>query len=173
LEDPSFFYLLRLFLEYDSLRISPLALPSVLDARHTIGAVLSDLIGGGIWGGLGLVFLFFLLRVLLRRQWIAMAVFVLLFGVVTGLFSGHPVIGACFGVLAVSFFLAALLRFGVLAAIICIFVPPDLPLTTDLSAWYSGPTVFVVAIVLALAGYAFHTAIAGRPLFKAGFLESD
>jgi len=149
-------------------------LPSILDARHTIGPVLSDLIGGGIWLGLGLVFLFFLLRVLLRQQWIAAAVFVLLFGVVTGfLFSGHPVIGACFGVLAISFFLAALLRFGVLAAIICIFVPPDLPLTTDLSAWYSGPTVFVVAIVLALAAYAFHTAVAGRPLFKAGLLESD
>ncbi|HLY17196.1 MAG TPA: serine/threonine-protein kinase [Bryobacteraceae bacterium] len=169
-----FFYLQRLFLEYDSLRIPALALPSVLDARHTIGAVMFDLIRGGIWGGLGLVFLFFVLRVLLRRQWIAVAVFVLLFGVVTGLaFSSHPMIGTCFGVLAVSFFLTALLRFGVLAAIICIFVPPDLPLTTDLSAWYSGPTVFVVAIVLALAGYAFHTAVAGRPLFRAGFLESD
>ena len=171
----SFFnYLQRFFLEYDSLRISPLALPSVLDARHTMGAVMSDLIGGGIWLGLGLVFLFFVLRVLLRRQWIAVAVFLLLFGAVTGvLFSGHSVIGACFGVLAVSFFLAALLRFGVLAAIICIFVPPDLPLTTDFSAWYSGSTVFVVAIVLALTAYAFYTAVAGRPLFKAGFLESD
>jgi hypothetical protein len=169
-----FNYLQRFFLEYDSLRISPLALPSVLDARHTIGAVLTDLIEGGIWLGLGLVFLFFVLRVLLRRQWIAAAVFVVLYGVVTGfLFSSHPLIGACFGVLAVSFSLAALLRFGVLAAIVCVFVPPDLPLTTDLSAWYSGPTVFVVAIVLGLAAYAFHTAIAGRPLFQAGFLESD
>jgi hypothetical protein len=27
--------------------------------------------------------------------------------------------------------------------------------------------------VLALAGYAFHTAVAGRPLFKAGFLDAD
>ena len=169
-----FNYLQRLFLEYDSLRISPQALPSVLDARHTIGTVLSDLIGGGLWLGLGLVFMFFVLRVLLRQQWIAVAVFLLLFGGVTGLlFSGHPVIGACFGVLAVSFFLAGLLRFGVLAAIICIFVPPDVPLTTDFSAWYSGPTVFVVVILLALTAYAFYTAVAGRPLFKAGFLESD
>jgi hypothetical protein len=169
-----FNYLQRLFLEYDSLRISPQALPSVLDARHTIGTVLSDLIGGGLWLGLGLVFMFFVLRVLLRQQWIAVAVFLLLFGGVTGLlFSGHPVIGACFGVLAVSFFLAGLLRFGVLAAIICIFVPPDVPLTTDFSAWYSGPTVFVVVILLALTAYAFYTAVAGRPLFKAGFLETD
>ena len=47
------------------------------------------------------------------------------------------------------------------------------PLTTDLSAWYSGSTVFAVAIVLSLTAYAFHTAVAGRPLFKAAFLESD
>jgi hypothetical protein len=47
------------------------------------------------------------------------------------------------------------------------------PLTTDLSAWYSGSAVFSIAIVLALTAYAFHTAVAGRPLFKAGFLESD
>jgi hypothetical protein len=33
--------------------------------------------------------------------------------------------------------------------------------------------LFPVAIVLALTAYAFHTAVAGRPLFKAGFLESD
>jgi len=169
-----FNYLQKFFLDYDSLRISPQALTSVLDARHMMGALLSDLINGGIWLGLALVFVFAVLRALLRKQGIAVAVFVLLFGAVTGLlFSGHPVIGAGFGVLAISFFLTALLRFGVLAAIVCIFVPPDLPLTTDLSVWYSGPTVFVVAIVLALTAYASHTAVAGRALFKAGFLDPD
>jgi hypothetical protein len=30
-----------------------------------------------------------------------------------------------------------------------------------------------LAAVLALTAYAFHTALAGRPLFKAGFLERD
>ncbi len=169
-----FNYLQRFFLQYDALRISPQSMISVLDARHMMGAVLSDLTAGGIWLGLALAFLFFVLQVLLRRQWLAAVAFILLFGVVSGLgFSGRPLIGAFFGALAISFFLAALLRFGVLAAIVCIFVPPDLPLTTDLTAWYASPTVFVVAIVLALAAYAFHTAIAGRPLFKAGFLESD
>jgi hypothetical protein len=46
-------------------------------------------------------------------------------------------------------------------------------LTTDLSAWYAGSTLAAVAIILALTAYAFHTAVAGRPLFKAGFLEPD
>ena len=85
-------------------------------------------------------------------------------------------IQALFGVLAASLFLAGLLWFGVLPLVALGFIVgmlTDSPLTTDLSAWYAGTTVFAVAIVLALTAYAFHTAVAGRPLFKAGFLESD
>ncbi len=50
---------------------------------------------------------------------------------------------------------------------------PGYPLTTDVSAWYAGTTVAVAGAVLALTAYAFHTAVAGRPLFKAGFLDSE
>jgi len=46
-------------------------------------------------------------------------------------------------------------------------------LTTDLSVWYASSTEVVVVLVLALTAYAFHTAVAGRPLFKGGFLEPD
>ena len=42
-----------------------------------------------------------------------------------------------------------------------------------ISTWYAGSTLFAYAVVLALAGYAFHTAVAGRSLFKAGFLDAD
>jgi hypothetical protein len=53
------------------------------------------------------------------------------------------------------------------------FLLGQFPLTTDLLAWYAGTTVATVAVVLALTAYAFHTAVAGRPLFKAGFFEPD
>jgi hypothetical protein len=43
----------------------------------------------------------------------------------------------------------------------------------DFSTWYASTTVFVLVAILALTAYAFHTAVAGRPLFKAGFLEPD
>jgi len=49
---------------------------------------------------------------------------------------------------------------------------PEFPLTTNFSNWYAGSTLFVLASVLALTVYAFHTAMAGRPLFKEGFLEN-
>jgi predicted Ser/Thr protein kinase len=171
------FFLRVLALEhYGALLILDPTLNSVLDARHMAGATLSGLILS-IGEGLGPVFLFFLLRVLLRRQWVAAAVFVLLFGGLGALgFSGHPVLGALFNAAFGSLFLACMLWFGILPMVVLSFMGIVLflfPLTTDLSAWYAGDTTFAVAIVLALTAYAFHTAVAGRPLFKAGFLESD
>jgi serine/threonine protein kinase len=148
---------------------------SVLDARHMAGGILSLLIGTTIVADLFLVFLFVLLRVLLRRQWLAALVFILLSGV-AGLQSSHPVISILFTALILGFFVANLLWFGVLPTLVTGFVGillRDFVLTTDLSAWYAGTTVAAVAIVLALTAYAFHTAVAGRPLFKAGFLEPD
>jgi hypothetical protein len=169
------FLLRSLALEhYGSLGFVP-ALDEVLDARHMAGTTLSGVIWA-IGGGLGLVFLFVLLRVLLRRQWLAAAVFILLFfGLGVASASVHPVIIALWAALFASLILACILYFGVLPMAVFGFVVGMLsvPLTTDLSAWYAGSAVFAVAIVLGLTVYAFHTAVAGRPLFKAGFLEPD
>jgi len=78
---------------------------------------------------------------------------------------------------AVQFGLAIfiLIRFGVLPMMVGVFVStvlPNFPLTTDVSTWYAGSTMFALASVLALTAYAFYTALAGRPLFKQGFLEA-
>jgi hypothetical protein len=69
-----------------------------------------------------------------------------------------------------------LTRFGVLALIVALSVGTtlqDFPLTTAFSAWYAGSSLFAIASVLALTAYALYTALAGRPLFKAGFLDAD
>ena len=39
-------------------------------------------------------------------------------------------------------------------------------MTFDLSAWYASGSVLVVLVLIGLAGYAFHTSLAGRQLFK-------
>jgi predicted Ser/Thr protein kinase len=122
-----------------------------------------------------------LLRVLLRRDWLMAAVWILYYPLLsfgTGDFavSAHPVIGAVSSALRAGLPVAILLWFGVLPAVLSGFVTvmlSSLPLTTDLSVWYSGPTIAVVAVVLVLTAYAFHTAVAGRRLFKAGFLEPN
>jgi hypothetical protein len=153
--------------------VSALNLSSILDAQRMIGVFVFELTGS-IAFALGLFFLFFLLRALLRRQWLAAVVFILLFAGPQAA-QDHPLIRG--SVTGVQFGLAIfiLIRFGVLPMMVGIFVSTMLqafPLTTDFSAWYAGSTLFALASVLALTGYAFHTAIAGRPLFKENFLEA-
>jgi len=162
---------------YGPLIISTRALNSAMDTRRMTGEMLSSLtytVGSGLF----VVFLFFLFRVLLRRQWLTAAIFILLVGGAQALAdsNGRLEISAFFFIaLGTGFFVATLLRFGVLPAIFYLLMTglPEFPLTTDLSAWYAGSTVVVILIVLALTAYAFHTAVAGRPLFKEGFLESS
>jgi hypothetical protein len=49
-----------------------------------------------------------------------------------------------------------------MAAFFAIGMLIQFPATMDLSTWYAGSTLFAYAAVLALAGYAFQTAVAGR-----------
>jgi hypothetical protein len=61
-----------------------------------------------------------------------------------------------------------LFRFGLVAYIAAMYVTNILvllPLTLDLSAWYIGSSFFVLAVVAALAAWAFRTTLAGRSVF--------
>jgi serine/threonine-protein kinase len=59
-----------------------------------------------------------------------------------------------------------LVRFGLLATIAGIVVKTLflMPLTSDLSAWTSGPTTAVIVVVVLLAAWSTRTTLAGRPL---------
>jgi hypothetical protein len=122
-----------------------------------------------------LTLILMLLRVGLRRQWLAAATLVVL-GASTAIGDVHPEIMVVFQVSILMLFVATLLRFGgLLPTIACIFVGNalgDVPIA-DFSTWYASTTVFVLVAILTLTAYAFHTAVAGRPLFQAGFLEPD
>ena len=48
----------------------------------------------------------------------------------------------------------------------------NFPLTADFSAWYSGISLAISLLILAIAAFAFHSALGGRKLFQEGFLES-
>ncbi len=151
---------------------------SLLGARGVADSLLTELVSA-LLVGMSLTFLLMLLRVLLRRQWLAAAAFVL-FGASFSFGNAHPWISAVGDISFFALFAATLLRFGGLVpTIVCIFVGNTLgnfrgnfPIG-DFSSWYASTTLFVLVVVLALTAYAFHTAVAGRPLFKPGFLEPD
>jgi len=153
------------------------SLLSVLDTRGLVDGLLNQMIVAFIFG-MVLTFVFMLLRVLMRRQWLAAAAFVLI-----GMAGASNETGGALRVLSIvggmcffTLFAAALLRLGgLLPTIVCLFVGNTLGSipVADFSAWYASTTIFAVVVFLALTAYAFHTAVAGRPLFKAGFLEPD
>jgi hypothetical protein len=128
--------------------------------------------------GMVLTFILMLFRVLLRRRWLAAAAFILL-GVIftsSGVRSASNLLTIAAGMSFFALFAATPLLFGgLLPTIVCLFVGNtvgSLPVA-DFSAWYASTTVFAVVVALALIAYAFHTALAGRPLFKARFLYTD
>lgn len=163
----------RLSLEHNGQADPWFSLESVLDVRRMTGEMLGCLMGG-IGQGVGFVFAFALLRILLRRQWLAVAVFVALYTLPVTI-TTRPLVDVFATLVQAGVIVAALCCFGVLPVVVASFVGImlALPLTTDFSAWYAGTTISVLVVVLALTAYGFHTAVAGRPLFRPGFLETD
>jgi hypothetical protein len=150
-------------------------LDTVLAARHAARAMLSSVVGVSVQALL-LLFLLFLLRALFRNQWIAAVAFSILMIFITPRPGNHLLIGAALNAIGAALVIFIAIRFGLLAMMAAFFalgILSQFPVTTDLSTWYAGSTLFAYVAVLALAGYAFQTSIAGRPLFKAGFLDAE
>jgi hypothetical protein len=139
-----------------------------LGARRAVGAILSQ-IPNSIAGSLIFFFLIFLLRAILRKQWLAAAGFVLIYTAMNCLGSNHPWVDAPFVIVTYSIAALVVVRFGLVALAAGIFVANligNLPGTVNFSAWYASGPIFALVVVAALAVWGFHTTLAGRPIFS-------
>ncbi len=121
-----------------------------------------------------LLFILLLLRILLRRQWIAAIVFVALFATLFTLDSDYPSIDLPIGVMIVGAVTVALVRFGLVAGGVgaTLFnLLNDSIQTTAFTAWYGLGSLLALMTCLAIAFYGFHGSLAGRPAFGGGLLE--
>ena len=117
---------------------------------------------------LGIV-VFLVLRLLLRRTWIAVAVTTVfnLVGFYPG--AGHPLPYVIAVLMIVGLFWLVLFRFGLLPVLVGSAVQnllDEFPLTFDLTAWYGQVTLLVLPVVVAVALWGFRVALAGRALFR-------
>jgi len=143
----------------------------MLGGRLYISAAVESL-EDGLYQGLFLLFLLFLLRLALRRRRIVAVLFLGL----TGLFL-LGWMATFYGSYAVNLPMAAwllvyaavwallLIRFGLLAAIVASTVAAmaqQQPVTADLSAWYSGYTLAGLSLIALIAAYGFRAALGGR-----------
>ena len=121
--------------------------------------------------------LFFLvaLRVLLKRWWLAVAIFVLVNGTLETLEGIHPAVSWLplgLGIAGVTAFV--LMRFGLLtyaAALFCYLVLLTAPVTFSFNAWFADTGLFALALVAGVGFFGFWTSLAGRP-FMADFFAN-
>lgn len=133
--------------------------------------------------------LLFVLFLILRRRWLAMTAMILcltVFYAVThtgwllayspdDLFPPSVTDIALFAVIQSAIVVVAV-RFGLLTMLVAAFVSiwlTPLPITIDSSAPYASSARLVIAAVIALALYGWHTALAGSPMFGAGLLKDE
>ncbi len=116
----------------------------------------------------GLLFfaLLFLLRVILKRQWLAATVFILILTAPLALPGSTPWLGISLGVIVYGLAAIVVLRYGLLAltAAFCVAGLIGSPLSLHTDAWYFGNVAFLYGSAIALAAWAFYTST-GRGRF--------
>jgi serine/threonine-protein kinase len=117
------------------------------------------------------LFVLFLLRTLLRKEWAAAVVWVIVIATLVGGSGAGGWVGA---LLFFSLAVIVMIRFGLLALVASDMVYEILqkfPLTTQGSAWYAGISLAGILLIAALTFYAFYTSLGGRPVFGGAVLE--
>jgi serine/threonine-protein kinase len=129
----------------------------------------------GIMSALACLFLLLVLRLLVRSQPVATAVFVIAAAAITSAGASEFWIAFLTGLAQTGVFALTLVRFGLLAAVIQFYVWGLFvwfPLTGDLAAWYAGAGVTALVVLAALTLFGFSAALGGRPaLGRAGVVE--
>jgi hypothetical protein len=139
------------------------SLGSGREFAFTLGYVLLD----GIQYALGGLLCLLLLRLLLRKTWLAAACWMplsVLLVAGTSPSGADLAAGALAGVLAMTM----IFRIGLLANVVMLVTErlfTRLPLTLDPNAWYVGSSLLVLVVILAAATYGFRVALAGRCAF--------
>jgi hypothetical protein len=134
------------------------ALDPLLGSRFLASAAIAFSYSA-ILNTLGLFVFLFLLRLVLRRDWLAGGTLVVgatLIGMVN---TDVPLLTAALNLIALVVFVTLLLRFGLVAVAVANFVAHALtlgfPISMEFSRWYGGGTVVVLLALTAVGVFAF------------------
>lgn len=141
---------------------NPLALGPAQDA---LGMFLGTLLAG-LLPAFSITFALFLTRSLLRSYWASVVITGILL-LITNLGAENFLLETPFAVLTTLIMMFALLRFGILALAVVVFIAnllASFPLTIDFTKWYAPNSVFMFAVLFVLLVYGLRTALGNRPL---------
>jgi hypothetical protein len=128
----------------------------------------------GIMQGLGTLFVLFLLRVLLRRDWLAVLASVLVFTAILVLPGEARWIVAPIHFVSLVLYFLVLMRVGLVSSVlgtIVIYVLTDFPVAFQTSAWYSNSGYAAIILIAGLALYGFRTSLGGNPVLDLSRVE--
>jgi serine/threonine-protein kinase len=112
---------------------------------------------------------FFGLRMLLRKEWIAAIVFVVIFVAQHGLTGRYVKVELPAMTLVYSIALLIVIRFGLVPLAVAIFtinMLGNIPFSSDFAAWYMTSSILALASVLVIASWGFYHSLGGQPLWK-------
>jgi hypothetical protein len=149
-------------------RPGAITLGPLFGVRRAIAALLNGQ-PTALFNGLFFLFMPLLLQVVFRKPKLTLGVLYILLFVLFASQGDNPRTDWVPTLLMLSVVFLLLVRFGLLAlaaAFFMMFSLQSTPLTTDLSSWYAPSAIVMVAVVVALALYAFRIALAGRSAFS-------
>ena len=109
------------------------------------------------------------LKVVLRRDWFAAAVFVAIFTLAKTLGRSHLSVELPAAILIYTIAVIIVARFGLVplaSAVFTVGLLANVPFTADFSAWYASTSIVMLLSVVALAGFGFYNSLGGEPLWK-------
>jgi serine/threonine-protein kinase len=148
--------------------------PDVLQAMQSAPAAiafLSSKLFDSANVSISLFFLFCFLRVVLRNQWIAIAIWI---GLINFLTSDPEIAGAIVVVAFGALWLLAVMRFGLTAGIAMWFADRILRIESMLApqGWLAGSYYLLLGAVTALALYAFVKSLGNHPVFALTLMDA-
>jgi hypothetical protein len=145
---------------------------SLLGVRPALGALLFYILCF-VLDALLIFFFLFLLRLILRKEWIAALVLVLV-GAGTNTGGEYPIATFVFAAVIWVSIVVVLKKFGLLALVVGSVVQNVLivfPTTSHLSRWYASAGLAGIVLIALTAVYGFYTALAGQPIFVGAALD--
>jgi serine/threonine-protein kinase len=146
---------------------------SLTSWTRTAYRVLVNVHSAALWSIIWL-FLLVLLRIVLRRNRLALIAWCMVW-VIQSVLTLGPLLGLALGAPFVLIDLLVLTRFGLLgyaSYTLVTFLLTELPLTFDTSLFWAPRGFAVLAVVAAVGAYGFKTALAGKPAFGGDWLET-
>jgi hypothetical protein len=143
--------------------------PVNLNGARFLGSTLAGHLDDAVSGALFFFLILFVLRIVLRKQWLAGAAFVLIYVGMRWAGQG-PWYTPLFLLAIWTTLVVVMLRFGLFASMCLVFLidtPLEMFFTADFGAWYGQSSWVILAVVGAGAVWGFRTSLGGRTLFPA------